>query len=96
MPSRRPGYHARFVNTGSTDLLVNRDSSFIQFTDGSLTYNANVAESFVISNDTSEIFFQSKQIPVGFSTGNFDVSFHLFWRFIQWRYPYSARYDGCK
>ncbi|MCB0267014.1 MAG: hypothetical protein KDH95_02495, partial [Calditrichaeota bacterium] len=70
---------ARFVNTGSTDLLVDRDSSFIEFTDGSLTYNATVAESFVISgNDTSEIFFQSRQIPVGFSTGNFDVSFHLF------------------
>ena len=70
---------ARFINTGSTDLLVDRDSSFIEFTDGSLTYSANVAESFVISgNDTSEIFFQSKQIPVGFSTGNFDVSFHLF------------------
>ncbi len=85
-PGEQVQFRAKFVNRGSSDLLVNADSSFIEFTDGvtRATFQANVSGTFSINGatgavpDTSEIVFAPLQLDPAFLANSYSTRFRIF------------------
>ena len=67
-------FEASFLNSGSTSLQVDADSSFIEFTDGINIYKANVNGNFSINgNATNILLFESLVVDPAFLQGNYDT-----------------------
>ncbi|MFQ5583374.1 MAG: hypothetical protein ACE5GL_02930, partial [Calditrichia bacterium] len=77
------GFTASFINKSSTNLIVNPDSSFLGFSDGTNNYLAKVNGNFTITGtdsipDTTAIAFKLKAIDPNFIPGLYDVRFNIF------------------
>ena len=85
VPGQNVSFSASFVDSGNTSLLVNKNTSYLEFSDGgSHLYHAEVDGNFTIQGtqdsipDTSVIVFSSRLIDPSFIPNTYPVKFRIF------------------
>jgi hypothetical protein len=77
------GFAASFFNRGNTNLILNPDSSYLEFSDGMNVFKAEVNGNYSIPGtldsipDTSVVIFRSDTVSSSFNTSVYSVSYHL-------------------
>jgi len=70
-------FSASFENTGSANIVLSRSESTIEINGSGLGTRSLVSQFILDGNSTTEIFFEPLTIPVGLSTGDYNVSWEL-------------------
>ena len=68
---------AKFINTGSANIVLDKDRSSIEILGTSIGSRNLITHYTLEGLETTEIFFQQMPIPAGLSPGDYDVSWDL-------------------